>query len=194
MSKLFAVFRRKQDHILQKPKEPIDTSPKDELACLKVEQESELNQMDYKKKIDDMLQEYMEQIEGQDKLMQVNQVGKKVKNTDMTVHRLKDDLKSIQDKHKNAVSKISELKKEREEQNKIIVTQKNQISSLLTQLDVCRKEYEGNIFKLEEQLKQSRQEQDQKKNLVKEHELLQKKAEESKTLIKKVRSLTSAVA
>lgn len=41
----------------------------------------------------------------------------------MTIHKLKDDLKRIQYEHKDAVKTITELTKEREEQNMTIATQ-----------------------------------------------------------------------
>ncbi|KAM9494283.1 uncharacterized protein Hap1MRO34_004213 [Clarias gariepinus] len=115
-------------------------------------------------------------------LLQLDKVRKEVQDRDMTIHKLKDDLKRIQYEHKDAVKTITELTKEREEQNMTIATQKKKISSLLTQLEDCKKEHEEkNVKRL---LKQSKQERDQMKNSAKEDEHLQKKVEVRKTLLK----------
>ncbi|MCI4395800.1 hypothetical protein PGIGA_G00196230 [Pangasianodon gigas] len=149
--------------------------------CLKYEED--LQEVE---EINSNLKYEMDLVEKQ--LLQFSKLKRELRDRDLSIRKLKEDLKNMQDQHKDAVNKIKELTKEKEEQKKTTCIQKNQISSLLKKLERFNKGYEYDCVTLQSQLKQLRQERDKLKKIVqlKEIKQLQKKIEENKTIIKEL--------
>ncbi|MCJ8750012.1 hypothetical protein PDJAM_G00194050 [Pangasius djambal] len=149
--------------------------------CLKYEED--LQEVE---EINSNLKYEMDLVEKQ--LLQFSKLKKELRDRDLSIRKLKEDLKNMQDQHKDAVNKIKELTKEKEEQKKTTCIQKTQISALLKKLERFNKGYEYDCVALQSQLKQLRQERDKLKKIVQQKEIkqLQKRIEENKTIIKEL--------